>query len=372
MADETDVEDIPQDSGDAFAFSHPLVAGSSRSGAWVLGGAALALGALTFAALGFQRANGEQANALPIARNASATIAAPDLPRDLAEFEASAAAPPAPAFVIPTALPMPVAVTPVSSTRPGEGVSRERRQAPALIIDLAQSGANPAAASGETGTASGQGGLSRAAAAGDLDEQFAARAAAGESDTAVATVLRNRSAIVPQGAFISGVLETALNSDLPGYARAIVSRDVRSFDGTRVLIPRGSRLIGQYSSGVSLGQSRLFVVWTRIITPEGVSIQIGSPGTDDLGRGGLAGRVDRHFFERFGGALLLTVVNAAGAAIADGPNMQVIIGSAQDATRGANPTDIAPTIDVRQGAPIRVFVVRDLDFTQTLARTSGN
>ena len=102
------------------------------------------------------------------------------------------------------------------------------------------------------------------------------------------------------------------------------------------------------------------------------TLQIGSPGTDDLGRGGLAGRVDRHFFERFGGALLLTVVNAAGAAIADGRNMQVIIGSAQDATRSANPTDIAPTIDVRQGAPIRVFVVRDLDFTQTLARASGN
>src|SRR5262245_16015390 len=156
MADETDVEDIPEDSGDAFTFSHPLVASSRRSGgAWLLGGAALALGAVTFAALGFQRANGEPANALPIARNANATIAAPDLPRDLAELETSAATPPAPAFVIPTALPMPIAVTPVSSTRPGDsGLSRERRQAPALIIDLAPSGANRAAASGETGTAS--------------------------------------------------------------------------------------------------------------------------------------------------------------------------------------------------------------------------
>ena len=110
---------------------------------------------------------------------------------------------------------------------------------------------------------------------------------------------------------IPAVLETALDSDLPGYTRAVVSRDVRGFDGSTVLIPRGSRLIGQYKSGVALGQSRVFVIWTRVIRPDGVSVQIGSPATDPLGRAGLDGKVDNHFFTRFGGSILLSVMNGA-------------------------------------------------------------
>ncbi|MBC7768929.1 MAG: type IV secretion system protein VirB10 [Phycisphaerales bacterium] len=321
----------------------------------------------------------------------SAAIVAPDFPAELAAVEAAASGEFANAsssqLFISTAAPMPI-VTQVSFAQPSgpdSGAMIERRRAPALVIDLGARGAAPAAGepaalidANDLGAAPLPAGPDASADDGfvDQDERFAARVGADDPENAQATLLRNPSAIVPQGAMIPGVLETALNSDLPGFARAVVSRDVRSFDGSRVLIPRGSRVIGQYSSGVSLGQSRAFVIWTRVITPDGVSIQIASPGADALGRGGMEGEVDRHFFQRFGGALLLSVVNAATAGLSDQPNTQIVIGSSQDAARlGSSvlsPTDIAPTIEVPQGTPIRIFVVRDLDFASVLqASTRG-
>jgi type IV secretion system protein VirB10 len=167
---------------------------------------------------------------------------------------------------------------------------------------------------------------------------------------------------------IPGVLETAINSDLPGYARAVVSRDVRSFDGRAVLIPRSSRLIGEYRSAISLGQSRVFVIWTRVIRPDGVSVDIASPGADALGRAGLQGQIDRHFFSRFGGSIVLSVLNAGVAAASRTPATQITIGSpaaalaaAGSATAGSS--DIAPSIKIAQGEAINIFVARDLDFS---------
>ena len=171
---------------------------------------------------------------------------------------------------------------------------------------------------------------------------------------------------VTQGTLIPAVLETAINSDLPGSVRAVVSQDVRGFDGSTVLIPRGSKLIGQYRSGVALGQSRAFVVWSRILTPEGVSIDIGSPATDPLGRGGLEGETDTHFFQRFGGAILLSVLSAGIEALrGGGDNTSIIIGSPEQAGRLAElaPKEIPVKVKVMQGAPLQVFVTRDLDFS---------
>jgi len=192
-----------------------------------------------------------------------------------------------------------------------------------------------------------------------------------EPDHARATVLRNKGSVIAQGAMIPAVLETALDSDLPGFARAVVSRDVRSFDGMAVLIPRGSRVVGEYHPASAQGQTRAFVIWTRVLRPDGVSIQIGSPATDPLGRAGLSGSVDNHFLERFGGAILLTVINAGATALAGTPSTEVVVGSTQSAVGGGvagtasafAPANIAPTIKVPQGSPIRIFVARDLEFT---------
>lgn len=226
----------------------------------------------------------------------------------------------------------------------------------------ALSGAAAAAGSPLLAGATGGGGLSP-------NDQFAARASGAAPDPAVATQMANLGTIITQGATIPAILETAINSDLPGFTRAVVSRDVLGFDGKNVLIPRGSRLIGQYRNAISLGQSRVFIIWTRVIRPDGVTVQIGSPGDDALGRGGLTGDVNTHFFSRFGGAILLSVLNGGIAAIAGTPTTQISIGSpaaaAGAAASAAIPTgtDIPPTISVKQGASINIFVARDLDFS---------
>ncbi|MFT4090798.1 MAG: type IV secretion system protein VirB10 [Asticcacaulis sp.] len=197
------------------------------------------------------------------------------------------------------------------------------------------------------------------------DEQFFSTQTSNLSNRA--SRMENPSAVLPQGAVIPAVLETALNSDLPGYARALVSRDVRSFDGKTVLIPRGSRLIGQYKSGLSLGVTRAFVIWNRVIRPDGVSVQLGSPATDDMGQAGLSGSVDTHFAKRFGSAILMSVIN--GVVASNGSrNNTIVIGSSSDATNAATSAlqenmRIPPTIKVAQGTPVQVFVARDLDFS---------
>ena len=122
--------------------------------------------------------------------------------------------------------------------------------------------------------------------AGTGNERFAQRVGSKQADASQAQQLQNLDRLIPQGSIVSAVMETALNSDLPGYARALVTKDVLSFDGSAVLIPAGSRIIGEYNSGVAQGASRIFIVWIRLIRPDGVSIALGSPAVDELGRGG--------------------------------------------------------------------------------------
>ena len=166
---------------------------------------------------------------------------------------------------------------------------------------------------------------------------------------------------VTQGTMIPAVLETAINTDVPGFVRAVVSQDVRSFDGTRILVPRSSRLIGQYQSGLQGGQKRAYVIWTRLIRPDGVSVTLASPATSFDGSTGLEGKVNSHFFQRFGSSILLSVIGglATGGA-------SVILGGGTSAASTALQQDgqIAPTVRVRQGEPIRVFTARDLDFSR--------
>ena len=172
---------------------------------------------------------------------------------------------------------------------------------------------------------------------------------------------------IPQGSVIQAVLETALDSTRPGAARAIVSRDVRGFDGTKVLIPRGSRLYGEYKADVSSGQNRAMIQWTRLMRPDGVVIEIDSPSADPLGRAGVQGKVNSHFLSRFGNALLQTTLNVGvGLATRNVGGGTVVLGL-PGWTQTVAPTSsdsIKPTIKVAQGAAVSVFVARDLDFTE--------
>ncbi|MET0587367.1 MAG: TrbI/VirB10 family protein [Novosphingobium sp.] len=203
------------------------------------------------------------------------------------------------------------------------------------------------------------------ATTGNANEDFANRLGGVGGGAATAVAMVNPQTTVTQGTLIPAVLETAIDTDVPGYVRAIVSSDVRSFDGTRVLVPRSSRLIGQYKSGLQAGQKRAYVIWTRLIRPDGVSVNIASPAVGFGGETGLEGKVNSHFFERFGSSMLLSVIGTVPALIGNTANV-IIGGGGQSAAAAAvgQTGNIGPTIRVRQGEPIRVFTARDLDFSK--------
>ena len=198
-------------------------------------------------------------------------------------------------------------------------------------------------------------------------------------DAAAETVVKASAALIPdqdftlsQGTFISGILETMINSDLPGMARAIVDKPVYSMTGSRILIPKGSRLIGRYNSGVDTAQSRVYIVWTRLERPDGAVIDIGSPGTDSIGQIGLGGDVDRHLIERFGASTLYSTLGPGLALlVGDQANSfesrQIVQGAQNSFEQTAaialrDSIRIPPTIRVAQGTEISIFVNRDLSF----------
>jgi type IV secretion system protein VirB10 len=184
-----------------------------------------------------------------------------------------------------------------------------------------------------------------------------------------ASELPTQRLLLAKGAFIDCTLETAIDSSLPGMTTCITATDTFSVDGKVVLLERGSKLIGETRGQVQQGSARLFVLWTEARTPTGVVVPLASPGTDPLGRSGLDGEVERHFWQRFGAAILISMVDAAAQAAQRAGGSGTVIydtsssqGVATEALRGT--IGIAPTITKNQGDRIQILVARDLDFRQ--------
>ena len=183
-----------------------------------------------------------------------------------------------------------------------------------------------------------------------------------------ARVLPAQRLLLPKGAFIDCTLETAIDSTLPGMTTCVTATDTFGVDGSTVLIERGSKLVGETRGEVAQGQARIFVLWTEARTPSGVIVPLASPGTDELGRSGLSGNVNRHFFQRFGAAILISVINGAiQAAVTSGNSGGTVIynpsGSQDVLTEVLKSTiNIPPTVTKNQGDRIQIFVARDLDF----------
>ena len=354
----------------ADAAARPQVAQPQARWALPAGIAGIALlGGLTFAGLYKPAVPPSATGGLPITTRAPSTSA--DLPPPPVLAPAVVAAPlfaAVPVAAAPAPLPAPV----IMQAPPPPPVAAPRPVTPALIVDL-----TPVDKPADTAAAARAAGVTPERLT--ASETFAQRVnRSGAAETVGTDRLSSTDLVVPQGTVIAAVLETAINSDLPGLVRAVVSRDVRGFDGTKILIPRGSRLVGQYSNGVALGQSRAFVIWTRLLRSDGVSIQLGSAATDALGTAGLGGKVDNHFLRRFGAATLLSVVTAGLEYLVNTANRSssVNVGSSGQATQLAGVAlqreiDIPPTIKVAQGTPVRVFVAKDLDFSDTRANAPG-
>lgn len=198
-----------------------------------------------------------------------------------------------------------------------------------------------------------------------------------------ASKLHQPSYTIAAGQTIEATLETAINSQLPGMVRAITSRDIYSLDGKRLLIPKASRLIGQYSqSQVGATQNRLLIVWNRTQLPNGIIANLNSPSTDTLGRAGLgADNVNHHFIERFGMSALFSVLGAytanSGVNSSDGYNsaslyrMSVMQGFQKTASDSLNQNrNIPPTLSLHQGHKINVFVAQDINFYDVMRKSA--
>ncbi len=262
--------------------------------------------------------------------------------------------------------------TPETAAVPPEDEFPKRYRSNMIVFDNKDSSGDQLGSAGQGATVAGE----------DRNSKFLAAAISLGDRTAKARKIDRIDALVPEGTLIPGILETAIVSDLPGQIRAIVSQDIYSFDGRRVLIPTGTRLIGEYQSDIVRGQKRIFVIWTRMLRYDGVSVRLDSIGADSLGRSGLTGRIDNKFRERFGAAILLSIVGG-GASYLTGFGSQSATDNSDDGQRAediarttlaqtfsdmanqalSDSLKIPPTISVAQGERIFVFVRQDLDFS---------
>lgn len=185
------------------------------------------------------------------------------------------------------------------------------------------------------------------------------------SGRARASRLGDRNFLIVAGAAIPCILQTAMDTGTPGYVSCLIPRDVFSDNGAVVLMEKGTRVLGEYRSGMRQGQRRLFVLWTRAVTPAGVAISLASPATDPLGRAGFSGDVDTHFWDRFGGALLLSVVDDGVYALAGRDNQYGTARLPSDAAAIAlqGSVNIPPTLTKPQGSEVSIFVAQDFDFS---------
>ena len=189
-----------------------------------------------------------------------------------------------------------------------------------------------------------------------------------------AALLPTQRLLLPKGSFIDCTLETAIDSTLPGLTTCLTAADTYSADGTVILLERGTKLIGETRGAVEQGASRLFVLWTEARTPNGVVVTLDSPGTDELGRSGLAGQVNRHFPDRFGAAILISMIDGAIQAATQSRNASGAsvtynaAGSRDVLTEVLKSTiNIPPTVTKHQGDRIQILVARDLDFRSVYA-----
>jgi type IV secretion system protein VirB10 len=191
----------------------------------------------------------------------------------------------------------------------------------------------------------------------------------GAMPAARAQTLPTQRLLLPKGAFIDCTLETAIDSTLPGMTTCVTATDTFGADGKVVLLERGSKLVGETRGEVQNGAARVFVVWTEARSPTGVLVPLDSPGTDELGRSGLPGQVNRHFWDRFGAAILISVLDGAMQAAVQsssrGGGTVIFSPSASqnvltDVLKGTINT--APTVVKHQGDRIQILVARDLDF----------
>lgn len=192
-----------------------------------------------------------------------------------------------------------------------------------------------------------------------------------------AGMLPDRTYLLTKGSFIDCGIRGRIDSTVPGAIACTVTRDIYSANGKLVLVERGSVVEGEYQANMRAGMNRIFVLWTRLTTPSGVYVNLDSPGADPLGGGGLPGHVNNHFWKRFGGAMMLSVVDDLSSWATrnnrSGGGNQISFGSTSDAANDMasealrSTINIPPTLYKNQGDRVGIYIMRDLDFSGVYA-----
>lgn len=332
-------------------------------GVWIFAGVALIGGAVLFGTLESRRLAITAPAIAPEPDSAGAMIAPPpELALPSTWQEQPQAAPPASQILPIAPSPQPPVETPRRYARePAQYVS------PPVQISTPATPFAPAREGPET--------VFRASANPAGPKPDKADVTGGKAERVEASRFANPSTTVPKGTVMQAVLESALDSTRAGMARAIISRDIYGFDGTKILIPRGSRLIGEYKADVQQGQNRALIEWQRLMRPDGALINLDSPSADPLGRAGIKGKVNSHFFARYSGAILQSALEigdqvainkiAPATTIYATPAIVGLQGITPSLAQSSGPTgsNVQPTLTVKQGTSVSVFVARDLDFT---------
>jgi type IV secretion system protein VirB10 len=186
-----------------------------------------------------------------------------------------------------------------------------------------------------------------------------------------ARLMPHPSLTIPAGTIIPCVLQTGINSQLQGFVDCLIPSEVRSATGTVTLFDRGTQVMGEIRTGLRQGQDRVMILWVRARTPDNVIITLDSPAADELGRAGVPGAVDNHFLQRFGAAILFSLIDygpyLASSALQHGNNNSYVsfLSPQQQVANTVleNTINIPPTLEKNQGETVSIFVARDLDFS---------
>ena len=269
---------------------------------------------------------------------------------------------------------------PVEITKSPAELAQDRRLEQGMFVDPDSSGevslSQPGSGGGNVGSDSSNSllGGSGSDKSSDSGSSFAAKLTPSSTVAANAEQRGDLSYLLAKGTNIRCGLDTRIVTTQPGFTRCVVVKDVYSANGKVLLVERGSKVVGEQTSALLQGQARVFVLWNELETPSGVKVSLRSPGSGALGESGHGAHVRYHFWQRFGGAIMISLINDFGNSLsnrqtaAGGSNNNISYENSSEAAQEMatealkNSINIPPTGVINQGSLINIMVARDVNF----------